>query len=376
METKATRIWEEPPIGSYPDPALIGLSGFERMRAFLEGRVPFPPIFYLTEIPFTNVSRGHAGFKMPASPWFANATGIIPGGMAAVLADAPLGTALDTDLPPGVAYTTAEMSLTFLRPVRPDPKATVSASGQLLHRTHTVGVTEAFLIDDTTDQLVAFASSRLAIFPPIDPIPDPPDELPVIEQPIPGSTPEHPLRRPVQGEVLPQAEFDRLSGREMLEGWISGELPNPPLAELIGFRVTGTGDGEAEMTMPSSAWLSTALRTVQGGFIAMLAEVTLASAAFSTVEPGTALAPLDLKVNFLRPVQPDGRELTGRAEVIHRGRTLAISSCRVENADGKPVALATGSSMYLPGRPANLIGVELGSSSSDPEDDPGAGSPD
>jgi hypothetical protein len=36
------------------------------------------------------------------------------------------------------------------------------------------------------------------------------------------------------------------------------------------------------------------------------------------------------------------------------------------------VALATGSSMYLPGRPANLVGVELGSSSSDPEDDPGA----
>jgi uncharacterized protein (TIGR00369 family) len=112
------------------------------------------------------------------------------------------------------------------------------------------------------------------------------------------------------------------------------------------------------MVLPCSAWLSTALRTVQGGFIAMLAETTLASAAFSTIEPGTALAPLDLKVNFLRPVHPDGRELTARAEVIHRGRRLSISSCRVTNADGKPVALATGSSMYLPGRPANLTGIE------------------
>jgi hypothetical protein len=67
------------------------------------------------------------------------------------------------------------------------------------------------------------------------------------------------------------------------------------------------------------------------------------------------------------------RDLTARAEVVHRGRTLAIASCRIENADGKPVALATGSSMYLPGRPASLIGVEqLGSGSSDPEDEPGA----
>lgn len=352
-------IWEEPAIGGYPDPSLIGLSGLERMRAFREGRVPFPPIFYLTEIPFTNVSAGHAGFEMPASPWFANATGIIPGGMAAVLADAPLGTALDTDLPPGVAYTTAEMSLTFLRPVRPDPEGMISASGQLVHRTNTVGVTEAFLIDDAADQLVAFASSRLAIFPPIDPIPEPPAELPVIEQPFPGSSPDHPLRRPVRGEVFAQSEFDRLSGLEMLEGWVRGELPNPPVSELLGFRVTSAEDGEVEMAMPCSGWLSTALRTVQGGFIAMLAELAMASAAFSTVEAGTAIAPLDLKVNFLRPVHPDGRDLTAKAEVVHRGRTISISSCRVTNADGKPVALATGSAMNLPGRPANLLGIEL-----------------
>jgi uncharacterized protein (TIGR00369 family) len=352
-------IWQQPAIGGYPDPSLIGLSGLERMKVFREGRVPFPPIFYLTEIPFTNVSVGHAGFEMPASPWFANATGIIPGGMAAVLADAPLGTALDTDLPPGVGYTTAEMSLTFLRPVRPDPDGTISASGQLVHRTNTVGVTEAFLIDDSADELVAFASSRLAIFPPIDPIPNPPTELPVIEQPFPGSSSEHPLRRSVQGEVLPQEEFDTMSGREMLDGWVRGELPNPPIAELLGVRVREAGEGEATMTMPCTGWLSTALRTVQGGFIALLAEFAMSSAVFSTAEPGTAIASLDLKVNFLRPVYPDGRELTAKAEVVHRGRTLAITNCRVTNADGKPVGLATGSAMYLPGRPANLLGVDL-----------------
>jgi uncharacterized protein (TIGR00369 family) len=372
-EGNAKPIWQQPAIGGYPDTSLIGLSGLERMRAFRDGRVPFPPILYLTEIPLTTVSAGTAGFKMPASPWFANATGIIPGGMAAVLADAPLGTALDSDLPPGIAYTTAEMSLTFLRPVRPDPEATVSASGQLLHRTRTVGVTETFLIDDATDRLVVFASSRLAIFPPVNPIPDPPKELPVLDQAWPGDSPDHPLRRPVRGEVLPQEEFERRSGLEMLHEWIAGELPPPPITELTGVRLAGAGEGEAEMVLPCSPWLSTALRTVQGGFTAMLAEATLASAAFSTIEPGTAIAPLDLKVNFLRPVHPDGRELTARAKIVHRGRSLAISNCRVENADGKPVALATGSSMYLPGRPANLTGIEqLGAASPDPEDESGA----
>jgi acyl-coenzyme A thioesterase PaaI-like protein len=66
---------------------------------------------------------------------------------------------------------------------------------------------------------------------------------------------------------------------------------------------------------------------------------------------------------------PDGRDLTARAEVVHRGRTLAIASCRIENADGKLVALATGTSMYLPGRPASLVGVDqLASESRDLED--------
>ena len=58
--------------------------------------------------------------------------------------------------------------------------------------------------------------------------------------------------------------------------------------------------------------------------------------------------------------------------ILHRGRTLAVAAAELTNAEGKQVALATGSSMYLPGRPANLVGVELGSGSSDPEDDPGA----
>ena len=105
----------------------------------------------------------------------------------------------------------------------------------------------------------------------------------------------------------------------------------------------------------------------------MLAEVALAAAVFSTVDPGTAAAPLDFKVNLLRPVLPDMRDITAKAKVEHRGRTLAIASCRITNADGKPVAIATGSSMYLPGRPASLTGVEqLASESNDPEDEPGA----
>jgi len=77
-------------------------------------------------------------------------------------------------------------------------------------------------------------------------------------------------------------------------------------------------------------------------------------AALTTAPAGTAIAGIDLKANFLRPVFGDGAELTTRAEVVRRGRTLAIMRAVVENSEGKPVLLATGSAMYLPGRPASL----------------------
>lgn len=360
-------IWEEPHLGGYPDPSWLGLSGLERMRLGREGgRVPFPPMSYLVEMGFTEVSKGSAAFAIPASPWFANSTGVIPGGMLAVLADAPLGASIHAELPPGVTFTTAEISLTFLRPVRPDPESVISGSGHVIHSGRSIALSEAFMINDATDELVAHGTSRCSVFPPVDPLPEPPDNPQVLEQPRPGDSSDHPLRRPLRGGAAPQEVFERMSGLEFLRAQITGELTPPPIHHLTGVRLVDVDQGRATHVLPCSQWLSTGFRTVQGGFTAMLAELSLAGAAFSTVEPGVAIAPLDLKINFLRPVLPDMRDLTAEAEVIHRGRSIAITSCRVTNADDKPVALATGSSMYLPGRPASLIGVEqLGSSDAD-----------
>jgi uncharacterized protein (TIGR00369 family) len=366
----ANRIWEEPAIGGYPDPAFFGLSGLERMRAARDGRAPIPPIAYLLEFPFRELSKGAAGFEIPASPWFSNSAGLIPGGMLAVLADAPLGASIHTELSPGVAFTTAEISLTFLRPVRPDPEARISGSGHAIHVGRSIALSEAFMINEPSGDLVAHGTSRCSVFPPVDPIPDPPADMPLLEQPRPGGDPRHPLRRPLQGRQTDQEVFDRLSGLDFIRAQVAGELDPPPIHYLIGIRPTAAEDGKVTFALPCSPWLSTAFRSVQGGFTALLAEFALTGAVFTTAAPGEAIATLDLKVNLLRPVLPDMRELTAEAEVIHRGRSLAIASCRVTNADGKPVALATGSAMYLPGRPASLTGVEqLGSSD---ENEPGA----
>jgi uncharacterized protein (TIGR00369 family) len=365
-------IWNEPAKGGYPDRSFLGLSGTERMGASRRGLTPHSPMSYLTELQMTAGSRGHSTFSMPASPWFANSSGLISAGMLATIGDAALGSVVHSDLEAGQGMTTAELSMSFLHPAVPRADAVVTGSGQLIHRGRSMGLSEAFLFDDD-DRLISHGTTRCTVFPPVNPIPDPPDvNAPPLDQAPPGSAPGDPLRQEVQGEVLPQEEFERRSGLEILRALIDGELPRPPIYHLTGLRATEADEGEAVVVLPCSKWLSTSAGTIQGGFTAMLAESAMTSAAFSTAPADTAVAPLDFKVNYLRPVFPDGNDLTARARILHQGRTLVVAAAEMINAEGKQVALATGSSMYLPGRPANLVGVELGSGSSDPEDDPGA----
>jgi uncharacterized protein (TIGR00369 family) len=365
-------IWQEPAKGGYPDRSFLGLPGIDRMGAGRRGLIPFSPMSYLTELELTEASRGHSTFSMPASPWFANSSGLISAGVLALIGDAALGSVVHSDVEAGQGMTTAELSMSFLRPVVPSEGAAVTGSGQLIHRGRTMGISEAFLFDDD-DELISHGTTRCSVFPPVDPIPDPPDpDAPPIDQATPGSAADDPLRRPVEGESLPQEEFERRTGLEVLRALIAGELPRPPIHHLTGLALTDAAEGEIVGVLPCSKWLSTSAGTVQGGFTAMLAEFTMTAAAFSTAPADTAIATLDFKVNYLRPVFPDGKDLTARARIAHRGRTLVIAAAELTNAEGKPVALATGSSMYLPGRPANLVGVEIGSGSSDPEDDPGS----
>jgi len=348
--------------GGYPESSLLALSGRERLRWWTHGGAPAPPLSRLTGAIYTRVGDATTNAEMPASGWLLNSAGVVGGGTLAILADIALGCSIETQLPPATPYTTAELSLSFLRPVHPGP--TLLAGGQAIHVGRSVALSEAFLIEEETETLIAHGTSRGAILPPIDPAPEPPSELPAVE-PDPNEDSD-PYRRPWPREaVIPQETWDRHSGGEVLELQLSGGLPPPPIHDLTGMRPVEIGDGTAAVVLPTTRWLTSPLRTIQGGVIAMLADMAMAVAMQTTVPPGTAAAGLDLKVNYLRPALPDGRDLRARGEVVHAGRTLVVTRAEIDNPDGKRVALATGSSMYLPNRPAALGELELAAEADD-----------
>jgi uncharacterized protein (TIGR00369 family) len=344
--------WQEPVRGGFPARGLFMSAGIDQLRAMLAGRSPRPPIGRLTGIRLAEVGAGSACFSIPASRWLLCPQGVIANGVLAVLADAPLGCAVQSALPPATPFATSELSLRLVQPAHPG--GTFTARGRLVHAKRSLGLSEVF-VHDQDGRLLAHGSSLCFVQPSVEGQLHEGDGQPRVL----GADAEgpDPYERPPLGEPLPQEVWDRLDGREVLDAQLSGELPLPPVGHLFGARLTDVGERAATFVMPATEWLCSPLGTVQGGVIAMLADTSLACAIQTTVPAKAALAMVDLKVNFLRPTRPDGSELVCRGRVTHRGRTIAVAGAEVRNADGKPVAIATGSAMILADRPASLAGV-------------------
>lgn len=333
-------ISREPARGAHWGATALRMSGLEIMRAQLDRRLPEPPITVLTGLRVSDVSLGKTTFAMPASPWWQTGAGVFLAGTLAFVADAPLGCAILTGAPAGVGLATSELSVSFLRPGTIRSEMLIGR-GSIIHATRSLGLSEAY-VEDGRGRLLAHATSRcvLAPIPPTAGRPRP--SIADAVEPAPYLT-------PAEGEVEGQDFWDSTPGIEVMRRYVSGSFV-PPVFRFFGLRGVAVSDGEMTIAMPASPWLSTALGVVYGGALALLADATITTATATTLPPATAFSLLDLKINFLRPVLPHQSELVARARVVHRGRTMAVVTCEIINAEGKTVAMATASVLILPGR--------------------------
>ena len=330
---------------------MLGLSGREQMQRAIEGRTVPPPMHHLTGMFPTAIGDGTSQFTMPATRWLSTHNGVIPGGVLAVLADGPLGCAIQSTLPAGTIYTTSELSMSYLRPAVPDGRDLV-ANGRVIHAGRSLALSEA-VVTDGDGREVAHATSRCFIFPPMDSPPAPPAED--YERPV-YDTPD-PYQRPAVGAILGD-EVDQWSGYELWRRCVSGEIEPPPLHYLTDSRPVEVGEGTMTWTMPASPWLCSPTGFVEGGFLVYLADAAVTTASHTRVPAGIACAAIDVTVKFIRPAPPDGRLLTAVGTVVHHGKSLSVATAEIRNADGKLVATALGSSMLLPGRSLSRVVVE------------------
>lgn len=333
-------ILDEPVRGGYFMQEMLGLSGLEAMKAGIEGRGNPPPMHHLTGMRPTAIGPGTSEFVMPATGWLASHVGAVSGGILAVLADGPLGSAIHSELPPGTVYTTSELSMSYLRPSFPDGRD-MTARGRVIQRGRSLALSDAVVVDGGGRE-IAHATSRCFIFPTMADLPPPPTDLPVRER-IDYGSPD-PYRRPPVGTIHGEA-IAGIGGLDLWRRFVGGDLDPPPLHYLTGARPVAVEEGSITWTMPASPWLCSPTGFVEGGFLVYLADAAIATASATMTPAGTASVPIDVTVKFIRPAPPDGRVLTAVGRVVNHGRWLSVASAEVRNADGKLVVTALGSSM-------------------------------
>jgi uncharacterized protein (TIGR00369 family) len=332
--------WQEPVRGGHPDPALRALPGLEQLREMLDGGSPHPPLSRLIGMRLEALGDGRAEFRMPVSEWLRAAPGTVPLGALAIPADSAMACAFMTVLPPFSAFTTAELSLRLLR--APEPGGSILARGRVVDVGPSFALTEAELRDER-DRLIAHGSSRGVRVP---------ARLPGTAAPEPRArarTGDHPAEEHPRDEMGPDP-WERPTPER-------GAGP-PPLELLTGLATAGADAGEANLTLPTSRWLTAPPPgRVQGGVTALLADASLSAAVQSAVPADLIFISIDLKVNYLRPLAADGRLARASARSLHVGRTTAVAGGEVRDADGRLVAVATGSGLVQRAGGASAAGT-------------------
>lgn len=142
---------------------LQGLSGLQQMQAILNGELPYAAIAQTLDFLMVEVNEGRVVFQGRPGPTHLNPMGSVHGGWFATLLDSALGCAVHSRLAPGMAYTTAELSINLVRAITPQVQR-VRAVGQVLHFGRQLASAEARLLGpDGT--LFAHATTTCLVFP-------------------------------------------------------------------------------------------------------------------------------------------------------------------------------------------------------------------
>ena len=127
----------------------------DMLRKVQRGELPPPPVATLIGFTIGSIEPGRVVMEMEAGPQHSSPLGTVHGGILCDLADAAMGMAYATSLDDNETFTTLELKINFLKPVR---AGRLVATGRLVKGGLTVGLLECDVVDDK-ERLVARASS-------------------------------------------------------------------------------------------------------------------------------------------------------------------------------------------------------------------------
>ncbi len=132
-----------------------------------------------------------------------------------------------------------------------------------------------------------------------------------------------------------------LSGLQIMQKMLAGELPYPHIADTLDFCLVEVSAGRAVFQGAPQIQHYNPLGSVHGGWYATLLDSALGCAVHTSVPVGYTYTTAELGVNIVRAASAKTGPLRAIGQVIHSGRQLATAEARIVGPDGKLYAHAT-----------------------------------
>lgn len=137
-------------------------------------------------------------------------------------------------------------------------------------------------------------------------------------------------------------------GVEFLEAIRTGQLPPPPIAELLGFEIVEVEPGKVTFALDPAQKHYNPIGTVHGGVTATLLDTVMGCALHSLLPAGAGYTTSDISVRYVRPITLDTGRVLATGTVLHKGRRTATAEARlVDEATGRLLAHSTSTLQVL-----------------------------
>lgn len=133
--------------------------------------------------------------------------------------------------------------------------------------------------------------------------------------------------------------------RNLIAAMARGEVPPPPVAELVGLQLVSAEPGAAVMELAVERRHHNPMGALQGGILATLADGAMGYAFAAGLGEGESFTTIGLHVDYVKGVQEG--TIRASARVVRRGRTIGLVECDVTDGDGSLLARASSTCMTL-----------------------------
>jgi len=159
----------------------------------------------------------------------------------------------------------------------------------------------------------------------------------------PAAAPAYQASRVVEPAAFKLARLaPEYDGIAFLTAIRDGELPPPPIADLLGFEIRDIERGRVTFAMRPEEKHYNPIGMVHGGVTATLLDTVMGCALHTVLPQGTGYSTLDISVRYVRPVTVETHTVLATGTVTHKGRRTATAEALLVAAEtGKVLATAT-----------------------------------